>query len=138
VKFEFIDITTSDVAYRAYGKDLGELFSNAAIAMFEVMIKVEDLEEKISRKVEVDGHDFESLMFNWLNELLYYVDAENLAFKSFDVRVDEKNFSLKAVCRGEEIDREKHETKTVVKSATYHKLEITKNDYWTAQVILDI
>lgn len=138
MKFEFIDITTADVAFKAYGKDLGELFANAALAMFEVMIKTEDLEERVSRKVEVQGNDLESLMFNWLNELLFYADAENLAFRSFEVEVDGENFLLKAVCRGEEIDREKHETRTVVKSATYHKMQVRKDQRWWAQVIVDI
>jgi SHS2 domain-containing protein len=37
-KFKFVDITSADVAFEAYGKDLNELFANAALAMFEVMI----------------------------------------------------------------------------------------------------
>jgi SHS2 domain-containing protein len=138
MKFEFVDITTSDVAFRAYGKDLSELFANAALAMFEVMIKTDDLQEKVFREIEVTGNDLESLMFNWLNELLYYSDAENLAFKSFQVTVDEKNLIVRAVCKGEEIDQARHETRTPIKSATYHKLKIKKNDKWMTQVILDI
>jgi SHS2 domain-containing protein len=137
-KFEFLDITTADVCFIARGKDLSELFANAALAMFEVMIDTSKIEEKVERKVEVEGEDLESLMFNWLNELLFYVDAENLAFSKFDVSVDEKNFKLVAICKGEPIDPEKHETRTVVKSCTYHKLKIEKNEGWKAQVILDI
>ena len=137
-RFEFLDITTADVAFLAYGKNLNELFANAALAMFEVMINTEQIKFQIERKIEVNGNDLESLMFNWLNELLFYVDAENLAFSEFEVEVDEENFKLKAKCRGEKIDPERHETRTVVKSATYHNLEIKKNEIWKAQVILDI
>jgi SHS2 domain-containing protein len=138
MKFEFIDITTSDAAFKAYGETLGELFANAALAMFEVMIKTEDLEEKELREVEIEGRDLESLMFNWLNELLFYVDAEYLAFRSFEVEVDEKKNRLQAVCKGEEIDRARHEVRTVVKSATYHKMRVEKDHQWWAQVIVDI
>ena len=137
-KFEFIDITTSDVAFEAYGKDLNELFGNAALAMFEVIVNTKRIEPKVERKVSLEGNDLQSLMFNWLNELLIFVDSENLAFSDFKVRVDEKNFKLEAICKGEEMNREKHETRTHVKAATYHKMEIKKNKIWKARVILDI
>lgn len=138
-KFEFVDITTADVAFVAYGKDLGELFANSALAMFEVMINTKQVKPNVSRKVEVNGNDLQSLMFNWLNELLLYVDSENLVFSDFEVKVDEKKLELKAECKGEKIDRKRHEIGTVVKSATMHKMEIKKEkNVWKAQVILDI
>jgi len=137
--FEFVDITTADVAFVAYGRDLNELFANSALAMFEVMINTKQVEEKVEERVSVDGHDLESLMFNWLNELLYISDSKNLAFSKFEVKVDDKNFKLEAICKGEEINPEKHETRTVVKAATYHQMKIWWEDnLWKAQVILDI
>lgn len=137
--FEFLDITTADVAFEAYGKDLNELFANAALAMFEVIINTKQIKPIIKRDVVVDGTDLESLLFNWLNELLVYVDSENLAFSKFNVKVDEKNLKLKAICKGEGINQEKHETRTHVKAATYHKMRIKKEkNIWRAQVILDI
>jgi SHS2 domain-containing protein len=136
--FEFIDITTADVAFVAYGKDLNELFENAALAMFEVMINTKQIKPKVERKVKVKAQDLNSLMFSWLNELLVYVDGENLAFSEFDVKTDEKKFELTAICKGEKIDTKRHETRTAVKAATMHKMEIKKNEEWSAQVILDI
>ncbi|MCS7105935.1 MAG: archease [Candidatus Aenigmarchaeota archaeon] len=127
MKFKFLDITTADVAFEAYGKNLNELFANSALAMFEVMINTKQVEPKVKREVKVEGSDLESLMFNWLNYLLVFVDSENLAFSWFEVKVDEKNFKLKAICKGETIDRKKHETRTHVKAATYHQLKIKKN-----------
>jgi len=137
-KFEFIDITTADVAFLAFGKDLNELFANAAIAMFEVMINTKQIKPKIKKVIKTSGEDLESLMFNWLNALLVYVDSENIAFSKFNVKINE-NFNLIATCKGEYINKEKHETRTVVKACTYHKLEIKKeNNYWKARVIVDI
>jgi SHS2 domain-containing protein len=137
-KFEFIDITTADVAFVAYGKDLSELFANAALAMFEVMINTKKVKPKTKKKVSVTGNDLQSLMFNWLNELLIFVDAESLAFSEFSVKVDEKELKLNATCSGEKINPSVHETRTGVKAATYHKMEIEKIKVWKAQVILDI
>jgi len=138
-KFEFVDITTADVAFVAYGKNLGELFANAALAMFDVMINTKQVKPKIKRKVKVDGNDFQSLMFNWLNELLVFVDSENLVFSRFEVKADEKKLRLEATCCGEKIDQKRHETRTSVKACTYHLMEIKKlRGKWKAQVILDI
>jgi SHS2 domain-containing protein len=138
-KFEFVDITTADTAFIAYGKDLNELFANAALAMFEVMINTKQIKPKVSRKMKVDGIDIKSLMFNWLNELLVFVDSENIAFSQFDVKVNEKKLKLEAVCKGEEMDRKRHETRTHVKACTYHLMEIKKvKNIWQTQVILDI
>jgi len=137
-KFKFIDITTADVAFEAFGKDLNELFANAALAMFEVMVNTEKVEAKEVREIEVEGIDLESLLFNWLNELLFYYGSENLVFKRFEVEIDEKNFKLKAKAYGEKFNREKHEAKTEVKSCTYHKLKIERNEFWKVRVILDV
>ena len=135
-KFEFIDITTADVAFIAYGETLEELFSNAALAMFEVMVNIKNVEKKLSREIVVQGDDLESLMFNWLNELLYYYCAENLVFSDFEIQI--KNNRLNGKCFGEKIDPRRHELKTEVKAATYHKLKVWKEDVWKARVILDI
>lgn len=138
-KFEFVDITTADVAFVAYGKDLNELFANAALAMFEIMIDTSTVEKVEKRSVKCEGHDLESLLVNWLNDLLIFVDSENLAFSEFEVSVDEKNLKLDATCYGEKIDRRKHETRTLVKAATYHKIKVENRDgVWSAQVIVDI
>ena len=100
-RFKFVDITTADVAFVAYGKDLNELFANSALAMFEVMINTKQIKPKVKVNVKVDGDDLVSLMFNWLNNLLVYVDSENLAFSEFEVEVDEKKLKLNATCKGE-------------------------------------
>ena len=138
-RFKFIDITTADVAFEAYGKDLNRLFANSALAMFEVMVNTVKLEPKIEKEVKIKGNDLESLMFNWLNELLVFYGSENLAFSKFEVEIDEKGLELEAKCYGEEIDPERHETRTEVKAATMHKMQVKKvNTKWKAQVILDI
>ena len=138
-RFELLDITTADVAFTAYGRSLDELFANAALAMFEVMIDTKGVKPEIKKSVEVKGNDLKSLMFNWLNELLVFVDGEGIAFSKFAVKVDGKKFKLSAKCAGEKIDAKRHELRTEVKATTYHKLEVKKvKDGWRAQIILDI
>ena len=138
-KFEFIDITTADVAFIAYGSSLDKLFENAALAMFEVMINTKRVKKKIKREINEKSIDLESLMFNWLNDLLYYYGAEGLVFSDFNVKIDPKKFTLNAIAFGERIDILRHEVKTEVKAATYHLLKIWKEkNLWKVRVILDI
>jgi len=138
-KFNFLDITTADIAFEAYGKNLNELFANAALAMFEVMINTKQIRQKIKKSVEFKSIDLNGLLFSWLNGLLIFYGSENLAFSKFKVKIDEKKLTLKAECFGERIDPKKHEVKTEVKACTYHKMKIEKiNDKRKAQVILDI
>jgi len=139
MKFKFLDITTADIAFEAYGKSLNELFANAALAMFEVMVNTKQIKPKIKKSVELKSIDLKGLLFSWLNKLLVFFGSENLAFSKFKVKIDKKNLSLKAECFGEKIDLKKHEVKTEVKACTYHKMKIEKiKDKWKAQIILDI
>jgi SHS2 domain-containing protein len=138
-KFEFLDITTADAAFVSYGKNLNELFANAALAMFEIMVNTKQIKHEIMKKVEIETNDLLSLLFEWLNKLLVFYGSDNLAFSKFNVEIDEKNFKLRARCFGETIDPKRHEIKTEVKACTYHKMEIKKiNEGWKAQVIVDI
>ena len=45
-KYKFIDDLTSDVLFEAYGKDLKELYANAAEAMFSIICQTEKVEAK--------------------------------------------------------------------------------------------
>ena len=74
-KYEFFE-HTADAKFRAYGKNIGEQFSNAAIALIAVMFDPEKIEEKITKSVTIKGNDLKSLLYNFLEELLYLIDTE--------------------------------------------------------------
>ncbi|MBL7117843.1 MAG: archease [Candidatus Syntrophoarchaeum sp.] len=138
-KFEFLDITTADVAFAAYGRSLNAVFANSALATFEVMVDTDGVKPAKKKKVEVRGHDLQSLMFNWLNELIFLSGSENMVFSKFKLKIDEEAFALNALCAGEKMDPKKHELRTEVKACTYHKMMVKKvGDVWRAQVILDV
>lgn len=138
-KFKFLDITTSDVAFAAYGSSLNKVFANAALATFEVMVNTNHVKPTKEKKVEVRGHDLKSLMFNWLSELVFLSSSENMVFSKFKVKIDEEALMLKAVCAGEKINPRKHELRTEIKACTYHLMMVKKvGDVWRVQVILDI
>jgi len=84
--------------------------------------------------VTVSAEDTESLLFNWLNELIYVFEMEKLLLKRFDI-IEFGECRLKAECRGEKYDPSRHQLKSGVKSATYHMLKIDKDQ---VRVIFDV
>ena len=135
--FEILD-HTADIGIIAYGADVEELFSNAALALFSLITELESIEEKLHRNVKVSSEDGDSLLVEWLNELIYFFDANHILFKRFDIESLTHN-ELQATCHGEGFDPMKHKIKRGVKAATYHMLKLDKNsDGYKAQIILDI
>ena len=135
--YEIID-HTADVGIIAYGADVEELFSNAALALFSLITEPESIEEKLHLDLEVNSEDRDSLLVEWLNELIYLFDTKHIIFSRFDIESLTHNH-LKATCYGEGFDPMKHKIKIGVKAATYHMLKLYKNgDSCKAQIILDI
>jgi SHS2 domain-containing protein len=134
-KFELIE-HTADMGLKAYGKNLSEAFTNAAYGMFSIIAELDNVKEKTKRHVDIKGEDKESLLFEWLNSLLYYFDVEGLIFTRFNIIEFGENH-LKADCLGEKYNPKRHQLKTGIKSATFHMLEVdkTKNQ---VQVIFDV
>jgi len=79
---------TADLALRVYGRDLPDLFVSAALAMFDQVdpIAVCNRAPTAERQVHVDGDDRESLLVNWLNELLYLHETHREAYFHFTLR----------------------------------------------------
>ena len=134
--FEIID-HTADVGIVAYGADANQTFANAARALFSLITELDDVEEILYRDIELTAPDEESLLIEWLNQLIYLFDTENIVFKRFDV-TKLNNTQLKARSYGEKVDSSKHRLKTGIKAATYHMLKIDKGNGYRVQVLFDI
>jgi len=128
---------TADVGITAYGADINQAFANAARALFSLITELDNVEEVLYRDIELTAADQESLLVEWLNELLYLFDVENIIFKRFDItRLD--NTKLKARSYGEKVNSSKHKLKIGVKAATYHMLKVDRDDGCQVQVLFDI
>ncbi len=126
---------TADVAVKGYGRDLNEMFANAALGMFNVMTDTSAVKSVGEYRVEVKSTDREGLLVDWLTELLYLFDTQDVLLRGFDVSIDGNK--LTATVRGESLDRERHPLKSDVKAATYHMLEINEEEGYVL-VLLDI
>lgn len=128
---------TADIGIIARGRDLKEVYTNAARGMFSLIVDIGSIEEEVSQRVRVSATDREALLVEWLNELVYLFDAENLVFSRFDIS-DLTESDLTAQCYGQKVAPGVHEIKMGIKAATYHMLEIKTGNGCHARVIFDI
>ena len=136
-RFDFLD-HTADIGLVVYGEDLKRLFENAGEAFFTVITDLEKVRKRIERKIEIGKESLERLMVDWLNELLYLHEVEDLLFSHFEVESVGED-GLKARVKGEPFEEGRHPIKTGVKAVTYHQIQVKQeNGLWRAQVILDL
>ena len=135
-EFEILE-HTADVGIIAYGADMNEAFANAAKGLFSLITELDDVEEVEYRDVEVTAPDQESLLVEWLNELIYLFDVENIIFRRFDITWL-NDTQLRARSYGQKVDSSRHTLKTGVKATTYHMLRIERGDGCRVEVLFDI
>ena len=136
------DVGTADIAFEATGRDLPELFSDAADATMNVMIdNLDAIEPRETRHIELSNEKIDMLLFDFLQELIYFKDAERLLLRVRDAQIDKKEgkYFLTAAATGERLDAERHHQRADVKAVTLHDffVERTENG-WKARVLLDI
>ncbi|MDP2767058.1 MAG: archease [Candidatus Methanoperedens sp.] len=136
------DVAIADVAFEAEGKTITELFESSGFALTNAMIKdLRQIEQKVDKSFEVEAEDVEMLLFNFLQELIFYKDAERLLFNKFDLDIEQKEggWHLSAKAYGEEIDREKQELLADAKAVALHQFKVEETvQGWRAMVIVDV
>ena len=132
--------TTADLGVEAKGKSLEEAFKEGAKGLYNIMVDIDKVDKREAVEFEVEGESLEELLYNFLNELLFYTDVDNLVFSDFDIKIEkDDNYRLRCTAYGEKIDKEKHNIKEEVKAVTYHKMEIKQeNDGWKIRYIVDL
>ncbi len=129
----------ADVGIRGYGRTLEEAFENAAKAMFSVMVDLRRVRPLKEFHVVAEAPDTETLLVEWLNQLLALAHLEGYLFADFGVKISEDGTRLEGYARGEPVDRHRHEIAVEVKGATYAMLEVGKEGgRYKAQCVVDV
>jgi SHS2 domain-containing protein len=141
--YEYLEeIGTADIAFEATGRDLPELFRDAADATTNVMIdNIEAIQSRETRQIELSNEKLDMLLFDFLQELIFLKDAERLLLRVREVQVagSDENYFLKATAEGEPVDPARHHQRADVKAVTLHGFSVQKmNGGWKARVLLDI
>ena len=141
--YEYLEeIGTADIAFEATGRDLAELFRDAADATTNVMIdNIEAIQPRETRQIELANDKLDMLLFDFLQEVIFLKDAERLLLRMREVEIDERdeNYFLKATAEGELLDAKRHHQRVDVKAVTLHEFSVERTKGgWTARVLLDI
>lgn len=129
---------TGDVAVLIRGRNLEELFQNAAKALFFLITDRRRIRKRRTENIQVSAPDLESLLVAWMGELLFLFDARGLLLRSFQFQRLEGGW-LEARAWGEPYEEGRHPIKTGLKAVTYHQARLEKlGGIWRARIILDI
>ena len=135
---------TADWSFRAFGKDLRELFENAAFAIFaleggtsrdlERDAQAREHANETARVVAVRAMDYESLLVNWLTELLWLQESHHETYQRFNIETLSPT-ALRAQVFGTPMTG----LDKTIKAVTYHNLKIAQTARgWEAVVVVDV
>ena len=139
-KFEYLD-HTADLKVRAKGKTLEEAFENVALGAVNFITDVSKVRKKDEHKVSVRSKRLESLLYDFLEELLYLIDTEGFLFSGASKMVIAKEadgeYSLSCKALGDSY--KSYERKGDLKAVTYSDMEINeKRGGFEVIVVFDI
>jgi SHS2 domain-containing protein len=139
------DLTVADVAFEARGATLEQLFTAAWQATLQVMIRNPDALAAVQkRSIALEEASLDLLLHNFLQELIYYKDAEGLLLRIEDCRIQweqqsSKPAKLEARAGGQSVDTKIHRLGADVKAVTFYRFNLVReNRIWRATVILDV
>jgi SHS2 domain-containing protein len=132
-RFEEIE-HTADIAIRVWGRDLAEIFANAAYGMACQLADASEVKWTVKRSVELDTYDVETLLVSWLGELLYLGEREECVFTDFDLH-EITPTRLRATVRGGPV----REHRRHIKAVTFSDLEIVQTDEgYETTIVFDV
>ena len=136
------DFSIADVAFTAEGKSLEELFQEAGDATMNTMVEnLGEIRENTKKRCTLFSRSIEMLLFDLLQELIFYKDAEQLLLRVKNPTVEKtgEGFTLRCTLSGERIDSERHTLIVDVKAVTisHFSVEETAKGY-RAIVVLDV
>lgn len=130
---------TADLGIRIRAPDFAALLRDAARGLMAILVvNLEAVRPVRCRQLQIAGSDPDLLLLDWLSELLYVFDADQLLLCEFDIQMRPDGFQ--ATCRGETVDHRRHQLDHEVKAITYHGLTVAQqpDGGWLAEVIVDI
>jgi len=141
-KFEYLD-HMADIKIRVNGAALNEIFENSVLAFCNYVSGGEKISSTKGKIINVSGNDIESLLYNFMDELIYLLDAEH--FLACKAKITLMGNNLKAELYGDNASN--YNNLNQIKAATYHEMHVkkvksrdnkNKEEHWEAQFILDV
>jgi SHS2 domain-containing protein len=123
--YRFLDHMT-DAVIEAHGDSLEDAFEQAAMGLVDTMVDIQGVRPEMTVEIEAEGHDLESLLFDWLDKVMLLLVADGMAMSDFAITID--GYTLKGTARGEKLDLARHKYKVEIKAVTYHEMSVVRHD----------
>jgi len=129
---------TADLGIEVWGSDLKDLFAHSAQAMYELIAELDLVTATDVFEVRIEAQDRDELLRNWLSELLYYFNVEDMLLGDFIItELDDTH--IVSTAKGEKADPQRHNLKREIKAVTFHNLNIKEKDNkLTTDIIFDV
>jgi len=135
-KFKFLP-HTADIKFQAYGKNPEEVFENSALALKKILVEDKKIRKKIKKNIIAKGKDYESLLYNFLEEFLILFDSERFVLSEIKNINIQEDLKLKAEVVGDRA--ENYQVNEHIKAITYNEMFVKKeNSKWISQVVVDV
>jgi SHS2 domain-containing protein len=127
----------ADIGVRGRGATLAEAFARAGRALTAVVTDPTAVREVLSVEIACEAPDPETLLFDWLNALVYEMATRRLLFARCEVRVEGSR--LRARAFGEPVEVARHHPAVEVKGATWTGLRVFREaGGWVAECVVDV
>lgn len=133
---------TADITVECWAPTLEEAFEEAALGALEVILDTSTVQPTDYVDISVHGIDLEELLVEWIGHLIALIDINSQFYSKFEVQEitkDTEGFSLNGRIWGEDINLERHDTRTEAKAMTYADMSIEQGaDRTTLRFTLDL
>jgi SHS2 domain-containing protein len=127
----------ADVGVRGRGPTAAVAFANAARALTAVVTDPGAVRESVCVEIACEAGDAESLLFDWLNALVFEMSTRSLVFARCEVEIE--GGRLRARAFGEPVEVSRHHPAVEVKGATWTSLRVAReDDGWIAECVVDV
>ena len=142
--FTFLDdIALADLAFEATADSPTELFDGATSALIESLADPLTIGRSWHHPIDRHAADLSSLLFDWLEEMVYLKDAHGVVFHHASITLDrhptQTTWHLHGQLVGAPVDPGRQTLRSDVKGVTKHLYEV--GEYpggWRARVVLDV
>ena len=140
--FRFLeDIAIADIAFEAEGGSAEELFRGATQALIETMADPLTVTNSWNRHITKTDEDLETLLFDWLSEMVYWKDVARVVFHEAPLTLtcNQGKWTVSGTLTGAPVNSQLQELRDDVKGITKHlyRVEVAASQ-WRATVVVDV
>jgi SHS2 domain-containing protein len=137
--FKFLE-HTADIKIEVTEKTLEKSFATSALAMREVIAEKIKVQPKIKKEIAKEAKDLPALLYAFLEEFLYLLDAKDFLLSEVEkIKIERapEAITLKAEVAGDKASN--YAFTNDVKAITYNEMSIKEHkNKWIIQFVLDV